>query len=116
MNTRPYPSLGPAQGGVGPGADQSAGQEAPQDNIANLAKLMALVGINPLAPGGADAAKAFFAGLGLPVGKRIGAQALSRGITDRQTGVEAQQPPQPPQTPQPMPPMGAQPMQPGRPF
>ena len=122
MNTRPYPSLGPAQGGVGPGADQSQQpEEQKQDNVANLARLMAIMGINPANPTEAAKVQGFLMGLGLPSAKRIADQSRSRGITEiggdaAQRAQMGQQPPQPPQAPQPMPPMGAQPMQPGRPF
>jgi hypothetical protein len=113
MNTRPYPTLGPAQGGIGPGAPGDPGGEMPTeekpDNVASLARLMAIMGITPGNPEEAGKIQGFLMGMGLPSAKRIADQGRSRGITDEQSGVQGP-PPEPPMPPgmsaTPMPPSG----------
>jgi hypothetical protein len=105
VNTRPYPTLGPAQGGVGPGAEGAPmPEEEKPDNIANMAKLLMLFGIQPGDPKAAGVAMGF----GIQGMKRIADQGLSRGITDEQ-GPQgpAPQPAMPPgMSATPMPPSG----------
>lgn len=112
MNTRPYPTLGPEQGGIGPGAAGDPGGAAPEekpDNVASLARLMAIMGISPGNPQDGAKIQGFLMGMGLPSAKRIADQGRSRGITDEQTGVQGP-PPEPPMPPglsaTPMPPSG----------
>lgn len=81
VTSNPY-TLMPGQGGMGPGAGAppSGPDEAESaDNVANIAKLMAMAGIDP---NNSSAALAFLAGLGVPAAKRLSAQQQPRGATD----------------------------------
>ena len=107
MNTQPYPSLGPAQGGIGPGAEENPReQEQPRpDNVANIARLLTLFGIQPGDPRAIGVAAGLGAQSLIRMARKGDEQFASRGITDAQTGVHAQPPmpqgmpgvPQPPQ-------------------
>lgn len=112
MNSQPYPTLSPAQGGVGPGSagapmpGEGDGSQEKTDNIAAIARLLSLFGIQPGDPRAADVALGF----GVQTMKRLADQKLPRGITDDpNSGASAGQPPQPPMPPG----MGATPMPPG---
>lgn len=107
-NSQPYPTLGPAQGGVGPGAEATdpsgglGGGESDRDKVEEVVRLATVVGIQQ-----PKDLMAFLAGLGFQTASRLAKPALPRGITDDPMS------PQPPEAP-PMPPsMGGAPMPPG---
>lgn len=62
MNTQPYPSLGPAQGGVGPGADAGAPPEETADEARQLALIAQMQQMLQLSP---DETKGALVGSGL---------------------------------------------------
>lgn len=117
MNSQPYPTLSPAQGGVGPGSAGAPppGQEGGDgsgekvDNVAALARLMSIMGISPDNPQDSAKIQGFLMGMGLPSAKRIADQKLPRGITDDPMSgpsADQQKPPMPPG-------LGSTPMPPG---
>lgn len=86
-NTRPYPALGPAQGGLGPGAaaeEPAPGGDGSKDNIASIARLLTMAGIDPFSndPMNVERKKAFFSAFGIQSAKRLGAPDMARGITN----------------------------------
>ena len=101
VKTQPYPTLGPAQGGIGPGASESTQGmgEGGRDRLAELVRLAMTVGITQPRD-----MLIFLAGLGLPVAGRTSKTGLPRGVTDDPNT------PAPPGAPPPPPGLSATPM------
>ena len=107
MNTRPYPTLGPAQGGIGPGAQESPqGGPDEQDKLSTVVRLAMASGIKD-----PDGLGNFLKGLGFQTAARLAKPAQPRGITDDPATGPGGAPAQPPMPPgvgaTPMPPSAA---------